>query len=99
MIVSFFTRRPIFGSSTCAVLGPPSTSHLYLQARAFSVSLPRFKKKMPPKKAAGPEKKALLGRPGNNLKIGIVGLFVLTLCYLISSSLFRSPERWEVVVF
>lgn len=28
---------------------------------------------MPPKKAA-PEKKVLLGRPGNNLKIGIVGL-------------------------
>ncbi|KAI0749951.1 cytoplasmic protein [Daedaleopsis nitida] len=28
---------------------------------------------MPPKKAA-PEKKTLLGRPGNNLKIGIVGL-------------------------
>ncbi|EAU85656.2 cytoplasmic protein [Coprinopsis cinerea okayama7 len=29
---------------------------------------------MPPKKAAQPEKKALLGRPSNNLKIGIVGL-------------------------
>jgi obg-like ATPase 1 len=29
---------------------------------------------MPPKKSAGPEKKILLGRPGNNLKIGIVGL-------------------------
>ncbi|KAL0564013.1 hypothetical protein V5O48_018045 [Marasmius crinis-equi] len=29
---------------------------------------------MPPKKAAAPEKKTLLGRPGNNLKIGIVGL-------------------------
>ncbi|CAA7268169.1 unnamed protein product [Cyclocybe aegerita] len=32
------------------------------------------KKKMPPKKAAAPEKKTLLGRPSNNLKIGIVGL-------------------------
>lgn len=32
---------------------------------------------MPPKKAPAPEKKALLGRPGNNLKIGIVGLFPL----------------------
>jgi obg-like ATPase 1 len=31
------------------------------------------KKKMPPKKAAAPEKKTLLGRPSNNLKIGIVG--------------------------
>jgi obg-like ATPase 1 len=29
---------------------------------------------MPPKKEAAPEKKVLLGRPGNNLKIGIVGL-------------------------
>ncbi|KAJ7510313.1 P-loop containing nucleoside triphosphate hydrolase protein [Mycena galericulata] len=29
---------------------------------------------MPPKKATGPEKKTLLGRPGNNLKIGIVGV-------------------------
>jgi len=29
---------------------------------------------MPPKKAPAPEKKTLLGRPGNNLKIGIVGL-------------------------
>jgi len=29
---------------------------------------------MPPKKAAAPEKKVLLGRPSNNLKIGIVGL-------------------------
>ncbi|KAG5635480.1 hypothetical protein H0H81_011083 [Sphagnurus paluster] len=31
---------------------------------------------MPPKKAAAPEKKTLLGRPSNNLKIGIVGLFL-----------------------
>ncbi len=30
---------------------------------------------MPPKKAAAAEKKTLLGRPGNNLKIGIVGWF------------------------
>ncbi|KAK7678540.1 hypothetical protein QCA50_010926 [Cerrena zonata] len=29
---------------------------------------------MPPKKAAAPEKKTLLGRPSNNLKIGIVGV-------------------------
>ncbi|KAF5370440.1 hypothetical protein D9615_009760 [Tricholomella constricta] len=42
--------------------------------RFFSESHPcAAKKKMPPKKAA-PEKKTLLGRPGNNLKIGIVGL-------------------------
>jgi hypothetical protein len=29
---------------------------------------------MPPKKAAAAEKKVLLGRPSNNLKIGIVGM-------------------------
>ena len=44
--------------------------------RFFSTSATRAAKKiMPPKKAAPPEKKTLLGRPGNNLKIGIVGLF------------------------
>jgi len=54
-----------------------------IASRLISKALPFFstsatrgaKKKMPPKKAA-PEKKVLLGRPGNNLKIGIVGLFV-----------------------
>jgi hypothetical protein len=42
------------------------------QFSSFSTSSPVFKK-MPPKKAAAAEKKTLLGRPGNNLKIGIVG--------------------------
>ncbi|KAF7317030.1 Obg-like ATPase 1 [Mycena chlorophos] len=43
--------------------------------RSFSTTAPRAKKRsMPPKKAAAPEKKTLLGRPGNNLKIGIVGV-------------------------
>jgi obg-like ATPase 1 len=28
---------------------------------------------MPPKKAPVPERKVMLGRPSNNLKIGIVG--------------------------
>ena len=44
--------------------------------RSFSVScsaLGSVKKKMPPKKAPIQEKKVLLGRPSNNLKIGIVG--------------------------
>lgn len=40
-----------------------------------STSCVQVKKRMPPKKAAAPEKKVLLGRPSNNLKIGIVGLF------------------------
>ena len=31
---------------------------------------------MPPKKQAQAEKKILLGRPSNNLKIGIVGAFM-----------------------
>ena len=41
--------------------------------RNFHSSPPSLKKKMPPKKAAAQEKKILLGRPSNNLKIGIVG--------------------------
>jgi obg-like ATPase 1 len=47
-------------------------------ARLISFSLPVYAKKrnMPPKKAAAAEKKTLLGRPGNNLKIGIVGPFL-----------------------
>jgi hypothetical protein len=46
--------------------------------RSFSSSAPAYvKKKMPPKKAAAAEKKTVLGRPSNNLKIGIVGLFTL----------------------
>lgn len=32
---------------------------------------------MPPKKAPEKEKKVLLGRPSNNLKIGIVGRFAI----------------------
>ena len=34
----------------------------------------KFPKKMPPKKNAAPVEKARLGRPSNNLKMGIVGL-------------------------
>ena len=44
--------------------------------RLFSTSFPTFasvKKRMPPKKTSTQEKKVLLGRPSNNLKIGIVG--------------------------
>ncbi|KAH9068258.1 P-loop containing nucleoside triphosphate hydrolase protein [Lactarius deliciosus] len=50
---------------------------LSLSCRYFSVSssvLGSVKKRMPPKKAPVQEKKVLLGRPSNNLKIGIVGL-------------------------
>jgi obg-like ATPase 1 len=43
---------------------------------------------MPPKKAAAPEKKTLLGRPGNNLKIGIVGLFAAHLGLMLCLTVF-----------
>ncbi|KAJ6570249.1 P-loop containing nucleoside triphosphate hydrolase protein [Mycena vulgaris] len=64
MLIAFFRSPSCLASSR---LSPPSASH-------FSTSSPRFiKRKMPPKKAVT-EKKTLLGRPGNNLKIGIVGV-------------------------
>ena len=49
--------------------------------RSFSVSATSQAKakRMPPKKAAAQDKKVLLGRPSNNLKIGIVGAFTLPL--------------------
>ncbi|KAH8093713.1 P-loop containing nucleoside triphosphate hydrolase protein [Cristinia sonorae] len=55
-----------------------SSSFLSFSSRSFSSSPTAFAKqkpsrRMPPKKAVQ-EKKILLGRPGNNLKIGIVGV-------------------------
>lgn len=41
--------------------------------RTFSYISKLFKKNMPPKKVVK-EEKILLGRPSNNLKIGVVGL-------------------------
>jgi hypothetical protein len=52
------------------------------------------KKKMPPKKAAK-EEKILLGRPGNNLKSGIVCCSAVDLCKMLKIS-GRSGQRWEV---
>ena len=55
-----------------------SPSLSYPTPRSFSLSfvaLASRKKRMPPKKAPPQEKKVLLGRPSNNLKIGIVGTF------------------------
>ena len=55
-----------------------SPSLSYHTPRSFSLSfvaLASRKKRMPPKKAPPQEKKVLLGRPSNNLKIGIVGEF------------------------
>jgi hypothetical protein len=48
--------------------------HISISSFSTTCSL-LIKKKMPPKKAVV-EKKTLLGRPSNNLKIGIVGLFL-----------------------
>ena len=85
----------------CLRLPPPLSSAFI--CRQFSVSYPLFAKKkrnMPPKKASQPEKKALLGRPGNNLKIGIVGLFaayVALVCSLTSLSR-RTAKRRQVFV-
>jgi hypothetical protein len=45
-------------------------TYIYLSARHYSK---RRTPRMPPKKAKE-EEKILLGRPGNNLKSGIVGL-------------------------
>jgi obg-like ATPase 1 len=59
------------------VLRPPISSFY----RSFSsTAAVNIKKRMPPKKAAVQEKKILLGRPGNNLKIGIVGLSPARIC-------------------
>jgi hypothetical protein len=54
---------------------PANSQSSLLFTRPFSVShtLQAKKKKMPPKKALAADKKVLLGRPSNNLKIGIVG--------------------------
>jgi 50S ribosome-binding GTPase len=55
----------------------------------FSTSSPHSaKNRMPPKKQSV-EKKTLLGRPSNNLKIGIVGLFLFyfTNCIFFNSSI------------
>lgn len=77
--------------------------HLSSSPAFFSTSRPcKAKKRMPPKKAGAPEKKILLGRPSNNLKIGIVGLFLFT--KPISSSMMhlgvlRSSQRRKIFFF
>ena len=55
---------------------------------------------MPPKKALPQEKKVLLGRPGNNLKIGIVGAFLLITFHspVTPLSPHRTPQRWQVII-
>ena len=61
----------LFVRIDCAPMQPYRFYHISSFSTTCSLLL---KKKMPPKKAVV-EKKTLLGRPSNNLKIGIVGLF------------------------
>ena len=82
---------------------PPPRCPSAFTCRPFSVSYPLCAKKkrvMPPKKAPKEEKKTLLGRPGNNLKIGIVGLFAehcVAACHP-TGAMFRLAKRWKVVL-
>jgi len=73
-----------------------------LFSRAFHSSYPfagQVKRRMPPKKAAAPEKKVLLGRPGNSLKIGIVGaLCMIIVDIVLTKSVRRSPQCRQVLV-
>ncbi|KDQ14390.1 hypothetical protein BOTBODRAFT_32848, partial [Botryobasidium botryosum FD-172 SS1] len=66
-IGSFTRARPSVPRSPVSCLPPCSRS-------LFATPTALVKKRMPPKKAPVAEKKTLLGRPGNNLKIGIVGV-------------------------
>ncbi|THD00011.1 hypothetical protein EYZ11_000463 [Aspergillus tanneri] len=85
--VLFLSLLPLHSSSSAAagpaswlrfrsfgprVLCPSSSSPLFVSVRSYA-SKKKSKSKMPPKKAVVQEK-VLLGRPGNNLKSGIVGL-------------------------
>lgn len=69
-----------------------------LGARQFSTSTRLFKGRMPPKKVVS-EKKVILGRPSNNLKVGIVGMPLLF--FLFSSLIIRVPrtsQRRKVIL-
>jgi hypothetical protein len=77
----------------------PRPSSAYSQSfilltRPFSAShsLQAKKKKMPPKKAPAAEKKVLLGRPSNNLKIGIVGMHISSLQSIRTQTLTGLPN-------
>ena len=71
----------------------PMQPYRFYHISSFSTTCSLLiKKKMPPKKAVV-EKKTLLGRPSNNLKIGIVGLFLsLDLFLNTHPTLVRPPK-------
>lgn len=84
---------------------PASLLIAFLSVRPFA-STPRceVKKRMPPKKTVEKEKKAVLGRPSNNLKIGIVGLLIIPSCSLSTqiidfSAVHRAAQRRKIFVF
>jgi hypothetical protein len=68
------TTRCFTGATIISLTPRPSRIVPNLQ-RSLHTTPPVFasRKKMPPKKGAK-EEKVLLGRPSNNLKIGVVGL-------------------------
>ncbi|KAG8933253.1 hypothetical protein FRC02_012239 [Tulasnella sp. 418] len=67
--------RPSSAKHSLSKVGVFRLSDASIRVATFSSSfVNQVKKRMPPKKAAAAEKKVLLGRPSNNLKIGIVGL-------------------------
>ena len=85
-----------------------ASTRLPLTLLLFSTSSPwAVKKRMPPKKSAAPEKKILLGRPSNNLKIGIVGQFSLPIrSHLLPFihpyfflKFYRSAQCWKIFIF
>lgn len=81
----------------CKILGDYQRWSRVL-SRNFHPSPPSFKKKMAPKKAAAPEKKILLGRPSNNLKIGIVGTCQPSRCLLLSHPHHRLAKRRKIII-
>lgn len=82
LAVGLGRARPLRPPPTLAFASPCTFSLCRSYFATPSVQAGTVKKRMPPKKAAQPEKKVLLGRPSNNLKIGIVGLFDLPLSEL-----------------
>jgi len=71
LLLPRITTIPYFYLSP--LLTRPKTFNVRVHLFSTSSATLDKRRKMPPKKAPVPEKKILLGRPSNNLKIGIVG--------------------------
>lgn len=74
---NFATRGPLFVAprfqSSLSINSISSNFLQFFWTRSFSYTLPLHGRNMPPKKVVK-EERILLGRPSNNLKIGVVGL-------------------------